>query len=162
MNNKLILVGLAFLLSGCSPAMKTLQFQMALKGETPLSSQQVKSLYTDATAYHKATNYEFSGYYGVNGHKAGKSWGQWGEESDDGSWHVTKEGHLCGEWSGSWAKGPRCVSIYPGESKDEYIETVVLGPRFRSNPSGVYYVRIVPGDVADTDQALLADSTQSE
>ena len=162
MNKKLLLVGLAFLLTGCSPAMDKLHFQMALKGVKPFSAEQVKSLYSNATSHHKAAYYEFSGFYSIDGLKTGKSWGEWGKESDHGTWHVTNEGLLCGEWLGRWAKGTRCLSVYPGEAENEYIETVVAGPRFRSNPSGIYHVKITPGDITNLENSLTRNSLDGE
>ena len=158
MNKKLILLGLVFLLCGCSPALDKLHFQMALKGVKPLSAEQVKSLYSNATSQHKAEHYEFSGFYSTDGFKTGKSWGDWGGESDQGIWHVTDEGLLCGEWLGGWAKGTRCLSVYPGEVENEFIETVVVGPRFRSNPSGIYHVKIIPGDATNLEYSLTKNS----
>lgn len=119
---------------------------MMAKGLEPLTTDEVRELFTGATETHTTPGYTITSYYSPNGKIYSKAKGSKGEYTDEGVWSVGETGSICGKYLGKWGgSGKECFVVYPGKSKYEYVWVQTSGSTPRSWSSRIMPVTIKPG-----------------
>lgn len=119
---------------------------MMAKGVEPLTTDELRELFTGATETHTTPGYTITSYYSPNGKIYSKAKGSKGEYTDEGVWSVGESGSICGKYLGKWGgAGKECFMVYPGKSKNEYVWVQTSGIIPRSWSSGIMPVIIKPG-----------------
>lgn len=124
------------LLAGCAPVT---QNQMAAKGFTPLTAQQIFTLVSGNTLHTETPSFSSNMYFQPNGSVFGRADTITGDDYDTGEWDINGENQLCLKFK-VWYYGElRCYSVYPDSGTNNYA-------LFQNNGAIAFTARSFTGD----------------
>jgi hypothetical protein len=115
-----LVIGLG--LGACSTA----QERMQEAGKEPLTKSEVREEIVGVTERGVApSGSNYMVYRADNGQIRGKAWGNWGQETDIGTYTIAEDGLYCSKWQ-KWNNGKeRCWHVY--DEGDDIIYAGVTG-----------------------------------
>jgi hypothetical protein len=81
--------------------------------EGALTGPQINTLIVGNTGFGEEEQFNWRTHYASDGTMTGRIWGDAGQETDNGTWEITAEAHLCRQWQIKWGDLKRaCFEVY--------------------------------------------------
>ncbi len=81
--------------------------------EGALTSAQITELVAGNTGYGEEETFNYRTFFVPDGAMAGRIWGDFGQETDQGRWEVTPENQMCRQWTVKWGGLKRaCFEVF--------------------------------------------------
>ena len=142
-----LLLGGCIALAGCVSTSDQLKQTYLDNGTRPMSGQEIHDTIVNNTLYIVAHDNSDDAVYHQGDGKVtwmvlqGKHRG-----SGSGKWHINDNAQYCEEYSGKWAMGERCFSVYPGTGNDQIVMILESGKKSKVYTDGIYRFTVIPGN----------------